>query len=183
MGARLRTVALLSLALALASCGAVERDARAAASRPSSQETTAQGANGASAANGADEERIVEGRLLAPCCYTQTLDVHESPLASELRQEVRKRLAAGESPEAIEDDFVARYGENVRALPKGEDPRRGLLLFSAAVLVASAAGLAALLRRWRRTPKGPAPPLDATAAPAREALDDRIDQDLLALDD
>lgn len=144
----------------------------------------------------ADEERIVEGRLLAPCCYVQTLDIHESPMATELRLEVRTRLAAGEPAAAIEDDFVARYGERVRALPKGQDPRRGMVYLSAAVLFAGAVALAAMLRRWRRASnEGPGEPgpaalpgagaplagLAAAGAP-HDALDDRIDEDLRAMD-
>ena len=35
-------------------------------------------------ASAAPGEAIVEERLLAPCCYMQTLDVHESPLATVL---------------------------------------------------------------------------------------------------
>ena len=123
-------------------------------------------------------EAILEGRLLAPCCYLQTLDVHESPLASALRLEVRARLRAGESQEAIEDDFALRYGERVRAVPKGTEPRIGIAYFTGLVLVVCGVGLGMLLRQWRRT-DAPAPlPTSAT----RDALDARIDEELDDLD-
>ena len=61
-------------------------------------------------------ERL-EGRLLAPCCWAQTLDIHGSEIANSLRREIRTRLKAGEQPEAIEQSLVARYGERMRAVP------------------------------------------------------------------
>ena len=56
-------------------------------------------------------------RLRAPCCWQQTLDVHASPIAAELRAEIRTRVAAGEDVPTIEADLVQRYGERVRAVP------------------------------------------------------------------
>ena len=47
-------------------------------------------------------ERALEGRLLAPCCYQGTLDVHESESAAALRMRIRGRLHAGETVEAVE---------------------------------------------------------------------------------
>src|ERR1700690_4185349 len=61
-------------------------------------------------------ERL-EGRLLAPCCWAQTLDIHGSDIATSLRREIRTRLKAGESADAIEASLVARYGEKMRAVP------------------------------------------------------------------
>lgn len=66
----------------------------------------------------------LEERIVAPCCWSQTLETHESPLVSELKQEIRMRLRAGESSESIENAMAVRYGERVRALPRGKDPRR-----------------------------------------------------------
>jgi len=109
----------------------------------------------------ADEslERVVEGRLLAPCCWLQTLDVHDSPLASSLRDEVRSRLQRGEAPAAVENDLVARYGAAIRAVPAGTDPRRALGVGTvAAFLACGALLLAYVLRRVKgaRVPrKGP----------------------------
>ncbi|MBK6691495.1 MAG: cytochrome c-type biogenesis protein CcmH [Myxococcales bacterium] len=126
----------------------------------------------------AGEEARLEARLLAPCCYVQTLDVHDSPMASELRSEVKARLAAGESPSAIEEDFARRFGDRVRALPRNADPRTAMLLFSTACLLAGAAGVALMMRRWRRAES----PTTATAGPPDD-LDRRIDDELERLDD
>ena len=50
----------------------------------------------AAPSGGAADERWLEGRLVAPCCWTQTLAVHESPLA---RDSLDERL--GEELDAI----------------------------------------------------------------------------------
>jgi len=59
--------------------------------------------------------RELERRLLAPCCWRETLDVHTSPLTTELHGEIRRRLTAGNSVAQIENDLVARYGPRLRA--------------------------------------------------------------------
>lgn len=122
-----------------------------------------------------DQERVLEGRLIAPCCWLQTLDVHESPLASELRGEVHARLQGGASVREVEADLVERYGERIRAIPAGSDPRRGLGL-STVVVVLGAGGLLLLrfVRRVRRARLELPPP----ARVGLERYDQRLDDEL-----
>lgn len=133
--------------------------------------------DGGAAVSGAT---ALETRLLAPCCWTQTLDVHESELSSSLRAEIRRRLRAGETADSIEESLVARYGERIRAVQKGGDTRGAV---PAVAGVAAALGALALLlwmrRRTRRTPDDAAP---AKASPARDEYDDRLDDELRQLD-
>lgn len=91
----------------------------------------------------------LEGRIRAPCCWNQTLDIHGSPVANELRREIRRRLKAGETQEAIQADIVRRYGEKVLAVPPGNPLKDVGVLLS---LAFGAAGVAAgaMLLRWRR---------------------------------
>ena len=37
----------------------------------------------------------IEGRLMAPCCYTQTILDHNSQVAADMRDEVAAMVAAG----------------------------------------------------------------------------------------
>jgi len=133
-------------------------------------------------------ERL-EGRLLAPCCWAQTLDIHGSEIANSLRREIRARLKAGESGDAIEASIVARYGERIRAVPDRVplDKMGGLGWLG----VASAAGLIGLtLWRWRRRglsegndeSEGKQRPAKAATSPA-EASDERLDSELKRLDE
>jgi cytochrome c-type biogenesis protein CcmH len=135
-------------------------------------------------AGASQEEAILQGRLMAPCCYVQTLDVHESELATSLRHEIRARLAGGEPAAAIEQDFVARYGERVRALPEGRDPRKGLGSFAAIAGAVAALGLGLALRKWRRAADEarPAPGAPRAGARGRDAYDERVDEELREMD-
>ncbi len=119
-------------------------------------------------------ERALLGRLLAPCCEAQTLDVHASPLAVELRAEIRRRLIAGETPEAIEADLVSRFGPRIRAVAPG-DPSGSVALGLALLAIGAGGGLFLVVRRWTRRPGAPA--LEPAAA-ARDAWDERLDDEL-----
>ncbi len=132
-------------------------------------------------------ERL-EGRLLAPCCWTQTLDIHGSEIANALRKEIRARLKAGESSDAIEASLVARYGERIRAVPDGVplDKVGGFGWLG----VASAAGfLGIVLWRWRQRglslQAGTVKEGKGTSekAAGSEASDERLDSELKRLDD
>jgi cytochrome c-type biogenesis protein CcmH len=130
---------------------------------------------GAARADTAIGPKGLEARLLAPCCYGGTLDVHDSELAHDLRKEIEDRMARGESAGAIEADFVARFGPRVRALPT-----EGALTTSFLVAFVAIAAAAALLF-WRiraRAARAPVSPLDSLAADARDALDDELDEEL-----
>lgn len=140
-------------------------------------------AGAASADTGArpvEGEIALESRLIAPCCWTQTLDVHESPLASSLRSEIHARLGRGESTDVVEADLVERYGERLRAVPRGSDSRRAVPVIVAASMLVSALGLAWIVRRWRsRAPSASEP----RAVPSsRDDYDDLLDDELRRMD-
>lgn len=121
-------------------------------------------------------ETALGARLIAPCCWTQTLDVHESELATALRLEIRGRLLAGEAADAIEDDLAKRYGERIRAVPKGRDPRgTGAIAIGVGALLA-ALMLVRMVRGWTRSR-----PVEVASCRSAEE-DARIDEELRALD-
>jgi cytochrome c-type biogenesis protein CcmH len=124
-------------------------------------------------------ERALVGRLRAPCCWQQTLDVHTGPIADTLRAEIRKRLWSGEAAEHIEADLAARYGERVRAVPEG-DPIAGVSLGIVAASLAFSGILFLVIRKWRRAEKSKALPAPVEA-PSRDAYDDRLDDELQAM--
>ncbi len=125
-------------------------------------------------------EVALEGRLLAPCCWTQTLDVHESELAADLRAEIHTRLIRGERSDSVEDDLVSRYGERLRAVPKGSDSRKAVPLMVAIGMTLSSAALFGMLRRWRRNGRIAE---ESSAPTTRDAYDERLDDELRVLDD
>jgi len=120
-------------------------------------------------------EKSVETRLLAPCCWNGTLDVHESDLARELRKEIRMRLRGGESVDVVEASMVERYGDRVRAAPANEHV--GVLLGAGAL---AAIGMAILL--LRRSVGGMRLAVASAAAAGspspRDEWDERLDDEL-----
>ncbi|AKT41353.1 cytochrome c-type biogenesis protein [Chondromyces crocatus] len=124
----------------------------------------------------------VESRLLAPCCWVQTLDVHESELATALRGEIRDRLRRGEPARSIEDDFEARFGARVRALPREGAPQNVIPLLLGIGMVLSAIGLAWVVRRWLQASARPLQE-DTPRGSERDDYDERLDQELARLDD
>jgi cytochrome c-type biogenesis protein CcmH len=123
----------------------------------------------------------LEGRLLAPCCWDasrQTLDIHGSPIANELRREIRHRLKAGEAPDAIEADLVARYTTKILAVPPDSPlPRMGTFLLFGLLGVGSLA--LRMVFRWRRQSREAqlgAQPVVASGVP--DEWDDRLNAEL-----
>lgn len=66
-----------------------------------------------------DRAHAIEQRLLAPCCWRESLVDHQSGIADELRAEIRARVANGDADGAIEGDLVARFGDRIRVEPAG----------------------------------------------------------------
>ena len=95
-------------------------------------------------------ELAIESKLMAPCCWVQTLDAHESPLATQLRQEIRTRLTRGVPAEQIASALVTRYGERLRAIPLHHDPRTLLMNVGFSGMGLTLAGLVLFAWRWRK---------------------------------
>ena len=127
-------------------------------------------------------ERELLRKLVAPCCWNQTLDSHQGAAPDGFRAEIRSRLYAGETPAQIEADYVARYGERVRAASHSRS--MGWAALGAGVLVLGAgAALVRMVLRWRK--QAPQLPENATGkgeAPKPDALDERLDAELRAMD-
>jgi cytochrome c-type biogenesis protein CcmH len=133
-------------------------------------------------------ERL-EGRLLAPCCWAQTLDIHGSDIATQLRHEIRSRLKTGESADAIEASLVARYGEKMRAVPDRVPlDKMGGIGWLGVALAAGFIGI--VLWRWRQRgatqppePAGPGEISKKSKGEAAEASDEQLESELHRLDD
>jgi cytochrome c-type biogenesis protein CcmH len=118
----------------------------------------------------------IEGRLMAPCCWTQTIDIHDSEIALSMRHEIRRRLRNGESADAIQASFVERYGPKILAVQPNSQLKN---VFIGLSVVMGGAGIAAamMLGRWRKQTND-----KRNAAPqpseARDKWDDELDKEL-----
>lgn len=152
---------------------------RSASAAPVSSAVSSEGASSASSSAAVPGARALENRLIAPCCWNQTLDIHESEVATALRAEIERRLLSGEAAAAIEDDIVARYGERIRAMPKGREPLHQLAAVLAAMTALAAGGLFFVVRGWRaRVPAAQPQPPSCEREDALDDYDARLDAEL-----
>src|SRR5215469_15126580 len=102
-----------------------------------------------------DRVYAIAAQLMCPVCAGQTVAESDSAVAREMRDVIRAKLQAGETPAAILNFFVGQFGEGVLAEP----PRHGLsLLLYLGPAAGVAGGLAVAvvcIRRWTGRPKGP----------------------------
>jgi len=123
----------------------------------------------------------LEGQILAPCCWNQTLDIHGSEIAQALKREIRTRLRAGDSVATIRADIVSRYGEKVLAVPPGNPLKDVALLLVFGVGLAGAFAFV-FVKRWRKRSADEAPAARAPTSDKRDRWDDRLDTELEKLE-
>ena len=94
----------------------------------------------------------LEHAVLAPCCYTESVAIHQSEIALKMRLEIAKWVAAGKSDQEILNTYAGLYGSEVlvdpRTMPRGWTP-----FFPWLVLILGVFLVAWLLKRWRAAPK------------------------------
>ncbi len=112
-------------------------------------------ASGASALTPEQEAlaRKIDAQLIAPCCWTQTVAVHESDAAAQVKAQVRMLVAQGKGENAVLDTFVSQYGEKILASPRMRGFGSVLYLFPLLAGAAAAAVVIFLLVSWRRRPE------------------------------
>jgi cytochrome c-type biogenesis protein CcmH len=124
-----------------------------------------------------DRVYAVASQLMCPVCAGQTVAESDSAVARQMRDVIRAKLQAGETPAAILDFFVGQFGESVLAEP----PRRGLsllLYLGPAAGVAGGLAIAVLcIRRWTgrsgRPPSADPGPAARAAPPSAGAAEER----------
>lgn len=110
------------------------------------------------------EVQRVEESLLAPCCYSQSVAQHMSPVAEQMRQEIAEMVGSGKSEAAILDHYKAMYGERILIVPGGGTGR--VLYVLPALGVALGAAMLILFLRNALNPKSNAKLSSGAAIPA-----------------
>jgi cytochrome c-type biogenesis protein CcmH len=133
--------------------------------------------------NSETEARAIEAMLIAPCCFSQQLSVHESPASDEVRRDVRARLAAGETRRQILDAYVAQYGKRILAEPPAAGFDLTLYVAPAIVFVATAAfGLLAIRRFTRRALMQSNRPDGPVGTDVSSSEEEKLDDELREMD-
>jgi cytochrome c-type biogenesis protein CcmH len=117
--------------------------------------------------------------MLSPFCAGRSLNDCPSSKAQELKDEMRARLEAGESKDAILEDMITRYGEQYRAVPLFAG--FGVFVWVVPIgFVLVGLTVAVLVSSGRK--KSEQAPLSANHSPASEDAVKKLQQELASLD-
>ena len=133
------------------------------------------------------EERDLFGKLRCMCgtCPRDLLSTCACDTAEETRERLRARLKAGEAKDAIILAYAKEYGSAALSIPPNTGAMRAIYMVPVAAIVAGAAGVVVLMRRWRKGEGAAAAPKDSAGATkdAKDEYDRRLDDELRELDD
>ncbi|MEI8002081.1 MAG: cytochrome c-type biogenesis protein [Actinomycetes bacterium] len=103
-------------------------------------------------ASDAERVRSLASEIRCPDCESLSAADSQTGSARSIRQDLRTRVAAGESDARIRQEYADRYGDSILLKPAADG--LGLLVWGLPVLllVVAAGGLVLAFRRWRRTP-------------------------------
>ncbi len=144
----------------------------------------AQGIGGDTVVRGWDDTQAQKlfGQLMSPFCRGLTLAQCPSPGADSLRQDIRARLARGESSQAITSAYAADWGEHMLGAPPVRD--WGVLLWTlpGVLLLVGAGALSAWLLRLRRRSVEAETAPEPGGVPVEPALRKRLEEELEAFE-
>jgi cytochrome c-type biogenesis protein CcmH/NrfF len=93
----------------------------------------------------------LEHAVLAPCCYTEPVAIHQSEIAVKMRLEIVKWVAAGKTDQEILNTYVGLYGARILVDPTTA-PRWWIAWVPWLALAFGVAGGFWLLQRWHAGP-------------------------------
>ena len=101
-------------------------------------------------ANIDDQVRQIAKDLKCLVCENESVADSPSPLAADMRETIKEKLLAGETPEQIKAYFVQQYGEQILLTPPKEG--FGLLVWSWPILAIIICGIALFfaMNKWVR---------------------------------
>lgn len=126
------------------------------------------------------DARAIEAMLVAPCCWTQQVSLHQSEAATKIKQEIRLALREGRTRDQILDAYVTQYGPAILIEPPVRGFGASLYVLPVVALAASVLLVGMVVRRFTR--RGQAAEQPEAAPVATGALADRLDEELKDLD-
>jgi cytochrome c-type biogenesis protein CcmH len=148
-----------------------------AASSQDSTRSAAQSANGTNPRPvSAEEVKKIAGKLMAPCCWSQTADVHTSDTAKEMQAQIRAALQQGYNEKQIVAAFVAEYGERILAKPKASGFNLMVWILPGVALAAGGLVYWRFVQRARAIPA----PKPKRITRADESYSERFERELAA---
>jgi cytochrome c-type biogenesis protein CcmH len=112
------------------------------------------------------EAREIEELLIAPCCWTSPVSEHYSGAAWEIRDGIRKKLAAGQSRSEILKFYVDQHGKRILSAPEASGFNSLAYYLPVLFLGAGAAVAVFVIQKLRsRRPEEEAKPVRAKIDP------------------
>lgn len=96
----------------------------------------------------------VAATIKCPECTDKSMAASDAPTSVAGRTEIRRQLAAGQSPNEIRTWFAARYGTSVLLTPSRSGIEGLIWIIPVVMFVIAVAGVTALFMRWRRVGTG-----------------------------
>ncbi|HEX7602914.1 MAG TPA: cytochrome c-type biogenesis CcmF C-terminal domain-containing protein, partial [Polyangiaceae bacterium] len=133
-------------------------------------------------------EKAVFNALRCMCgtCARDLLSTCACETADEARDEIRKKIAAGETNDQIILAYKEEYGVEALAIPPNEGGMKAIYIIPLAGLSVGAVGVIWLIRSWQRTQRVTTVTKSADDAKSkgakRDDYDDRLDEELRDLD-
>lgn len=128
------------------------------------------------------EARQIEAMVIAPCCFSQQVSVHNSPAATEMRRDIRVRLAAGQKRPDILAVYTTEYGDRILAEPPARGFNRVLYVLPPLLGLAGIGVLFVVVRSFTRRGRKAQDPEASPAKQDRGELAERLDEELRNLD-
>ena len=95
----------------------------------------------------------LEQQLACPVCEGQSIADSNSPQSRAIRDDIPRRIAAGQSDAEIRAFYVSRYNERILETPSNSG--LGIVVWGlpALAIILGAASIFVAVRRWSRTPR------------------------------
>ena len=97
----------------------------------------------------AERVRAVASSVRCPTCRGLSAAESDANAAQAVREEIQRRMRAGESDAEIRAYLVSRYGEDILLKPQSSGLAALVWALPVSVLVIAGGGLALVFRRWR----------------------------------
>lgn len=106
-------------------------------------------------AQGSTDGRTVDGRVRriaaevrCPTCEGLSVGESDAPASRNIRDEIRRRIEAGESDGDVRAYLVSRFGKDILLKPEATGISAVVWALPVAALVCALAGLVVAFRRW-----------------------------------
>ena len=102
----------------------------------------------------------IAAEVRCPTCEGLSAAESDTPASLAIRQEIRRRVDAGQSDAEIRAYLVSRYGKDILLKPEATGVASLVWLLPVAVGICALGGLALAFRRWRARPQVEVSPED-----------------------